>query len=107
MKLKEILMVEKGYNEMIDDHYLEVYVDAIKNEEVLLSRSIYVRRGEDGFYIFTVDFGEEKESENVQRLIESIVMHKEVRTKVALLSLNEYNVSKKDYFIKHGEKLNK
>jgi len=61
MKLKEILMVERDYNDMIDDHYLEVYVDAIKNEEVLRSRAIYIRRGEDGFYIFTVDFKEEKE----------------------------------------------
>jgi len=107
MKLKEILMVERDYNDMIDDHYLEVYVDAIKNEEVLRSRAIYIRRGEDGFYIFTVDFKEEKEREKVQALIESIVMHKEVRTKAALLPLNQNNVSKKNYFIKHGEKLNK
>lgn len=62
---------------------------------------------EDGFYIFTVDFKEEKEREKVQALIESIVMHKEVRTKAALLPLNQDNVSKKNYFIKHGEKLNK
>lgn len=107
MKLKEILMVERDYNDIMDDHYLEVYVDAIKNEEVLPSRAIYIRRGEDGFYIFTVDFGEEKEQKKVQALIESIVMHKKVRAKAALLPLNEDNVSKKDYFIKHGEKLNK